>query len=143
LLGRPRAPDVPALPVGMTYVEIAAGTYFTLGRYAPAGAPRIGHDLVFALTQATPNGSGTLYYSGVPATPISLGSGCFVELDLATFNAFAPVVADPAGSWATTVPVPADVSLVGFQVALQIAIFGTAGPLGLDISNGLIVTVGY
>jgi hypothetical protein len=108
-----------------------------------SNAPRIGHDLVFSLTQATPNGSGVLYYSGVPAAPLTLGSGCIVELDLATFNAFAPVVANPTGSWATTVAVPADVSLAGFQVALQIALFGTAGPFGLDISNGLIVTVGY
>ena len=31
----------------------------------------------------------------------------------------------------------------GVQVALQGALFGTAGPFGFDLSNGLIVTVGY
>jgi hypothetical protein len=38
---------------------------------------------------------------------------------------------------------PADPSLVGVQVALQIALFGTSGPLGFDLSNGLIATIGY
>jgi hypothetical protein len=38
---------------------------------------------------------------------------------------------------------PSDPSLQGVQAALQGALFGTAGPLGFDLSNGLIVTVGY
>ena len=33
--------------------------------------------------------------------------------------------------------------MVGLQVALQIALFPTAGPFGLDLSNGVIITVGY
>jgi hypothetical protein len=34
-------------------------------------------------------------------------------------------------------------SHVGVQAALQVALFATAGPLGIDLSNGLIATIGY
>jgi hypothetical protein len=37
---------------------------------------------------------------------------------------------------------PPDPVFVGLQAAMQIALFGRAGPFGLDISNGLVVTIG-
>jgi hypothetical protein len=33
--------------------------------------------------------------------------------------------------------------VVGIQAAMQVALVTTAGPLGLDLSNGVIATVGY
>jgi hypothetical protein len=155
--------NVPALPAGLTYVEVAAGGSQTVARYGlPATvvsvgtgcggagmpvfsctAPRIGQNVTFSLTQGTPNASGFIYYSGVPAAPIVLGSGCTVEVDLATFGTLLPVVADATGAWSVTLGPVDPNSVVGLQVALQIALFGTSGPLGFDISNGLIATVGY
>jgi hypothetical protein len=38
---------------------------------------------------------------------------------------------------------PPDPGLAGISVALQIALIPTPGPLGLDLSNGLNVTLGY
>jgi len=64
-------------------------------------------------------------------------------VDLATFSPLLPVVADSSGSWATTVGLPMDPALVGLHAAMQIALFNTLGPWGIDLSNGLIVTVGY
>jgi hypothetical protein len=52
------------------------------------------------------------------------------------------MAADASGSWATTVTLPMEPALVGVQAAMQVALFGTPGPFGLDISNGLIVTIG-
>ena len=75
--------------------------------------------------------------------PDRVGFGCVVELDLATYAAFTPVVASPLGTWMFTIGVPSDPALLGLTVALQAALFGTAGPLGLDLSNGVIITVGY
>ena len=92
---------------------------------------------------ATPNASGLLYYGAVPAAPIALGSGCSVEIDLATYSPLLPVITSSSGSWSTTTGVPMDPGLVGLHLSMQIALFGTQGPLGLDLSNGLIVTVGY
>ena len=63
--------------------------------------------------------------------------------DLATFGQLIPVVTNAAGSWGLTVAMPSNPTLVGIQAALQIALFGTSGPFGFDLSNGLIVTVGY
>ena len=34
-------------------------------------------------------------------------------------------------------------SLVGIQAALQVALFNTYGPYGFDLSNGLILTIGF
>jgi hypothetical protein len=98
---------------------------------------------VVSLTQGTPNVSGHVFCSPIPAAPTVLGSGCIVELDLATFMPFIPVTTDASGAWNLIVPVPPNPSMVGEHLALQIALLGTAGPLGFDISNGLIVTVGY
>ena len=50
---------------------------------------------------------------------------------------------DSTGSWSRVFSIPPDPNLVGLQAALQIALFSTSGPLGFDLSNGLIVTVGY
>ena len=97
-----------------------------------------------SLTQATPGASGFLYFSTVPAAPIVLGSGCTVELDLATFAAFTPVrgprrllVDSPSASLRS-------VGLVGLQLALQIALFGVyGGPDRRHLNYSLIALVGY
>jgi hypothetical protein len=106
-------------------------------------APRIGQTFVVLLTQGTPNATGFLVYSAVPAASISLGFGCSVEVDLGTASPLAPVTTNQAGTWLGSFPLPPDPNLVGLQVALQIALLGTPGPFGLDISNGLIATAGY
>ena len=106
-------------------------------------APRIGANVTFALTQGTPSASGVLYFSGIPAAPTVLGSGCVVQLDLATFTPLVSVATNAIGFWALTAAVPLDQDLVGLQGALQIALFGTTGPIGVDLSNGLIATIGY
>jgi hypothetical protein len=95
------------------------------------------------LTHATPNASAQVHSSGVAAAPVVLGFGCIVEVDFGTASPLMPVTENAMGEWAITVMGPASPSVVGLQIALQVALFGTAGPLGLDISNGLIVTVGY
>ena len=195
---------MPALPGGLTYVEIAAGGHHTVARRSdgsvvawgcnnygqcnvpalPAGSPtsrsrraaitrwrvtvsprgRVRrHGLRWCgnagLRLQSPRASGRrhvladagnserlgvhLLQRGIPAASSALGSGCTLALDLATSAPLIPVVADPTGAWALTLFVPSDPNLVGVQVALQIALFATAGPFGLDLSNGLIVTVGY
>jgi hypothetical protein len=105
--------------------------------------PVIGQNVTFSITNGTPLVSGALFASTVPAAPIVLGSGCAVYLDLATyFPLINPLATDSSGAWLLTLPVPNDAGLVGLTLALQAALFGTAGPLGLDITNGLDVMVG-
>ena len=155
--------NAPALPAGLTYVEIAAGDHHAVARYDVAAAvvsvgagcggagmpvfgcnpPRIGQSVLLTLTSGTPNAAGFLYESGVPVAPYPLGSGCEVQLELASaFPAF-PLMTDGTGAWSQGFVIPPDPNLAGIQAAFQAALFSTSGPLGFDLSNGLIATVGY
>jgi len=66
-----------------------------------------------------------------------------VQVDLSSAIPFSPVMTNSTGTWSNAVLIPPNYNLVGVQAALQIALFATSGPLGFDLSNGLIVTVGY
>ena len=106
-------------------------------------APRIGTNVFLTLTSGSPNAAGFLYGGGVPVAPYPLGSGCEVQVDLPSAIPFFPVMTNSTGTWSQGLLIPPDPNLVGVQAALQIALFSTSGPLGFDLSNGLIVTVGY
>jgi hypothetical protein len=155
-------PAVPALPSGLKYVHVAAGSSHNValvdfaGAAVPVGtgcggagtptfdcsAPQIGNSVFLTLTAGTPNAAGFVFGLGVPATPYQVASGCFVEVDLGSLTSLFPVMTNGAGAWGMGLFIPPDHNLVGIQAALQVALFGTAGPLGVDISNGLIVTIG-
>jgi hypothetical protein len=157
--------NVPALPPGSAFAKIAAGHLKSTARIdhaasalsvgsgcggpgpnpptLTAGTPRIGQPVTLSLAFGTPNAAGFLYSSSIPAAPMPVGSGCVVQLDLTTFVAVAPVAANATGAWSLTAGVPNLPSLAGVQLALQAALFGTAAPLGLDITNGLFATLGY
>jgi hypothetical protein len=106
-------------------------------------SPRIGQSGVVTLIDGTPGVSGFVWAGGIPAAPYVLGSGCTVEVDLATAFPIFPVTTNSSGHWITGFALPPDPALVGIQAAMQAALFNTAGPLGLDLSNGVIATVGY
>ena len=149
--------------MGTNCVEVTAGGDFTVARYDVAAAvvsvgtgcggagmpvfgcnaPRIGTTVLLTLTSGSPNAAGFLYGGGVPVAPYPLGSGCEVQVDLSSAVPFFPVMTDNTGTWAIALLIPPDPNLVGVQAALQVALFSTSGPLGFDLSNGLIVTVGY
>jgi hypothetical protein len=154
--------NVPALPSGLTYRRIAAGRYHTValvdfvpavvsvgGGCGGAGAPvfgcnppQIGQSVFLTLATGTPNAAGFVYGLGIPGAPSPLGSGCVAEIDPGTAISLFPVTTDGAGAWGMGLMIPPNHSLVGIQAALQAALFNTSGPLGFDLSNGLIVTIG-
>ena len=116
---------VPSTP-GVTCPSVVAVGTGCGGAGMPAfacSAPQIGQNVMFWLTQATPNAAGLMFFSGIPPAPIPLGWGCTVALDLATFAELFPVVADSTGAWGLTFLLPVDPNLVGVQVGLQIALF--------------------
>ena len=84
-----------------------------------------------------------VFGGGLAAVPLSLGPGCMVYLDLASVVPVFPVTTNGSGGSSIGFGVPPDPTLVGVQVALQVALFNTAGPLGVDVSNGVIATIGY
>ena len=105
--------------------------------------PRMGQSDVVTLIDGTPGASGFVCAGGVPAAPYVIGSGCTVEVDLATAIPIFPVTTNSSGRWITGFALPQDPGLVGIQAAMQVVLFNTAGPLGFDLSNGVIATVGY
>lgn len=87
---------------------------------------------------ATP---GLVVFSLQPAAPTWLGvSTCFAHFDLGAGIALAPLTQP---QWALPVPVPLGPQLAGFALALQAWYAPTTGPLGLDLSNGVHVRLGY
>ena len=154
---------VPPLPAGLTVLQIADGEFTAVARYAlsaattPTGAgcggamppvltatpPALGQPMAFALVQGSPNASGFLYFGGPAAAPIAIGSGCTVYVDLATASPLLPISTTPLGAWSAGLAVPMVPGLAGIQIALQAALFGTPAPLGFDLSNGVLATIGY
>jgi hypothetical protein len=53
-----------------------------------------------------------------------------------------PVVTNAAGSWTAGVAVPPVPTLAGLQGVLQVVLLGTQGPLGFDLSNGVVFVIG-
>jgi hypothetical protein len=153
---------VPAPPAGMVCVEIDAGGYCTIARYgfAPAatpigsgcggtgaptlaiGPPHLGQPVFLALGGATPGASGFLVGSPVPLAPLPLGSGCTVQVDIATVAALVPLQTNGSGTWSAGILVPSNPAFAGTQGVLQVVLLGTAGPLGFDLSNGVVIVVG-
>ena len=49
---------------------------------------------------------------------------------------------DALGSWNLSPSVPNSTALTGATIALQLALGPTSTPLGFDLSNGLLLTLG-
>jgi len=64
-------------------------------------------------------------------------------VDLASAIPLFPVATNGTGAFGLGLLIPSDPGLVGAQAALQAALFNTSGPFGFDLSNGLVVVIGY
>ncbi|HMS15397.1 MAG TPA: hypothetical protein PKA37_01065 [Planctomycetota bacterium] len=100
------------------------------------------------LSQAAPGTAAFLYGAfGMAETPLSLGGGCSIFLDMESLLLLVNAGISPLGPVATTIqgdalwpmPVPVDPGLVGLRVALQAAVQDSAAPLGWTLSNALDV----
>jgi hypothetical protein len=106
-------------------------------------APVLGSFITFAVTNGTPNAAGGLYVSGVPAAPLPVGAGCTAYVDIPSLAELFLIATNASGSWSLMVQVPPSPPLAGFQFSLQAVLIPTAGPLGLDLTNGVHATIGY
>ena len=118
-----------ALRVAAAVVSVGTGCGGAGMPVFGCNAPRIGQDLAFSLTcQGTPNASGFLdLLRRHSRRPIGLGPGAPSRWILPTASPSSGD-ADTPGDVAYRFGVPLGPPLVGLQVALQIALFGTAGP---------------
>jgi hypothetical protein len=101
----------------------------------------LGASVTLSISNAAASTTGLLFASALATGPLQIGAGCAVYLDLGTLIELAAFTTSPAGDWSLTVTAPSDPLLVGAQFALQSILLPTAGPLGFDLSNGLLITV--
>lgn len=104
--------------------------------------PVMGQPLTLVGRDCPPQAVGTVILSLVPAYVHNLGvAGCDAYFDFGTWRTF---YSPPMGaSWQLTVPLPNVPQLVGWQLALQMIYGPTLSPIGMDLSNGVWVRLGY
>jgi hypothetical protein len=87
------------------------------------------------------SGQGGALLLGLPVPALRLGGGCYLYLQTTTAQVLAPF-APVAGSWSVAVPVPAVPALAGLRVGLQALLGPSAAPLGFDVTNAVVCTLG-
>jgi hypothetical protein len=110
-----------------------------------ATAPILGALTTFTLTGAAPSTGGNFVFDiGLPAaTPFA--AGCVFHLDLAHLDAwvYLPVATDAAGTATAALPLPSWPFASGFPVVGQAVLYPTSSAAGFDVSNGLLLLLGY
>lgn len=105
-------------------------------------APILGLALTLSVANAAPLRPGLFAASLRPPLGLSLGGACTLFTDLADPLAILPLNTDAAGAWSLGLSLPSECDLEGVAIIAQAAVFGTAGPLGLDLSNGVRLVFG-
>jgi ELWxxDGT repeat protein len=143
LVGR----EVFTLDPGATYHPVGRGCRAAgLAPTLEASDPVLGGSARVAGTRAV-SSSGILAVGVLPGRPIALpagagGVGCTVYVDLA--RPFVPIFLTPkAGNWSFITQIPNTPASKGRSVVIQ-AVFGPSGtpPLGLDLTRGVVLTLG-
>jgi hypothetical protein len=106
-------------------------------------APHLGLPFAIAVTGVAANAAGELLVSAPPASALPLGGGCFVFLDLGSLLSLSPIVTNASGAWNVGFGLPGDPGLSGLQVVAQAYVAPGTGPFGLDLTNGVLWTVGF
>lgn len=128
---------------------VGAGCPNASGQVAPLfaiGLPSIGNAAFsLGISSAAPTTMATLYPSlGAASTPLSLGSGCDVYIDLISMTdlmaaGFGPFVqtTDLTGQATFSMPVPADPALAGLEVWFQCGVNEPSYPYGVAATNAV------
>lgn len=107
--------------------------------------PRIGASCTVAMTGGVPFAGGNLAADFAPDVTTILPSGCVGHLDPSHYATFTliPIVMDATGGFSFSVTVPSVPLAAGTTVTLQAVLFGTASPMGFDLSNGVRAVLGF
>ncbi|MCB9880672.1 MAG: hypothetical protein H6832_10355 [Planctomycetes bacterium] len=104
-------------------------------------APVMGKAFSFSLVAAPKVAPGALLLSLGAATSLSIGPNCTIYLDLTATTFSFPFATSSFGQWATPFPLPNDKALHGTVFTTQALVLDAAAPLGLQLSNGLELTL--
>ena len=123
--------------------EVGGGCGVPRAPRGGATVPRLGTVGALDVTLATA-GQLTAWWVSVPiAPPLSLGApGCDVHMDPAALTLVATTVTDANGHAAVPLTIPFAPVLTGFVVAAQATVFVASSPLGMQVTNGVLLTLG-
>jgi hypothetical protein len=112
---------------------------------ANATVPHLGGTTRLELLGASPNVLAAWWLSVpiVPPLAIPGGIGCSLWLDPALLAMLSMASTDASGRYALDVPVPGIPALQGLALAAQATAFVPASPLGMQISNGIGLRLGW
>jgi hypothetical protein len=77
-----------------------------------------------------------------PASPLPIGGGCTVWLDVQTMGLVHNGVSDASGDLDRLVPVPGDAALLGQVFRAQAAVLVGGAPPGIQLSNAVVLLLG-
>jgi hypothetical protein len=123
--------------------SIGAGCGVPSAPLADATSPHLGAECVLELGGAPANVLAAWLLSVPASAPLPLGAGCFAFLDPGALSLLSLGNTSAAGRFDRAVSVPPAPGLVGLVLAAQAIAFGGGGALGLQVSNGVQLTLGY
>lgn len=108
-----------------------------------ASLPVLGQGMTLGVANAQPNGAGLLF-AGIPVrAPIVIGSGCEFHLSPQSLVFLSKLAMDSHGSWSMSFSLPQNPLLAGLEVGLQVATLPSSLAIGADLTNGLVLRLGY
>lgn len=112
---------------------------------ANATVPRLGGMSTLEMLGASATVPAAWWLSLPAAAPLPLSGapGCFAYVDPALLSLLGLATIESSGRFAVFVPVPANPSLQGLALAAQATAFVAASPLGLQLSNGVALVLGF
>jgi hypothetical protein len=105
--------------------------------------PVLDQDVAVMISDAPPDGIGYLFLSLPPASPLDLGNGLLVYVDLGASFVAGPFPIDAQGGWVLpfVLSLPSD-QWLGAEIRMQAAILNADGDTGFSTTNGMQWLIG-
>ena len=142
----------PAIADTWEYVPSPAATSMVVGTgcgntLSPptlaASLPILGQTATLAVSNGAPLASGVVVLGNLASPPTLIVPGCEVYLDLATVQPLLSFTTNNQGAWATSIALPPSSISAGLEFDIQAAVIHSNTPIGLDLTNALVLRLGY
>lgn len=110
-------------------------------RYATS-SPVLGAAWELTATGLAPGQVGAAFLALPATSPLAIGGGCLVQVDLTSLVTLTAIVPNAQGDWAGSLMVPNAPNLRGARLATQAAFAPASHPLGFAMSEGWFLTLG-
>lgn len=105
-------------------------------------SPVLGTAWELTVTGLPPGQVGAAFLALPAASPLAVGGGCLVQVDLTTLVTITAIVPDAQGNWTGSLMVPNAPNLRGARLVTQAAFAPASHSLGFAMSDGWFLTLG-